>query len=46
VPQAEVQGTTKQAKVPNPDVQPVFDTEAQHWKSFRWDSVKTVEFTL
>ena len=48
IPQVEVQGagTVKQTKVPNPDVQPVFDTEAQHWKSFRWDSVKSVEFTL
>jgi hypothetical protein len=24
----------------------VWDIEAQGWRSFRWDSVKTVNFTL
>lgn len=24
--------------------QPVFDTEAQEWRSFRWDSIKSVSF--
>lgn len=26
----------------NPDVQAVYDIEAQGWRSFRWDSVQTV----
>jgi len=30
----------------NEDVMPVFDMEAGHWKSFRWDSIKSVSFTL
>jgi hypothetical protein len=35
----------KERKV-NEDVMPVFDTEAGHWKSFRWDSVKQVTLTI
>jgi hypothetical protein len=35
----------KERKV-NEDVMPVFDTEAGHWKSFRWDSIKQVSFKL
>jgi hypothetical protein len=27
-------------------VMPVFDMEAGHWKSFRWDSVKSILITL
>jgi hypothetical protein len=35
----------KERKV-NEDVMPVFDMEAGHWKSFRWDSVKSIMITL
>lgn len=28
----------------NPDVCPVFDVEAQGWRSFRYDSIKQVEW--
>jgi len=35
----------KERKV-NEDVMPVFDMEAGHWKSFRWDSIKSVQFTI
>lgn len=35
----------KQRKV-NEDVMPVYDLEAKTWKSFRWDSIKQVRFTL
>lgn len=35
----------KERKI-NEDVMPVFDTEAGHWKSFRWDSVKSIMITL
>jgi hypothetical protein len=30
----------------NENVMPVFDLEANTWKSFRWDSIKTVRFTI
>lgn len=35
----------KERKI-NEDVCPVYDLEAKHWKSFRWDSVKSVSFTI
>lgn len=37
---------SKREKKINEDVMPVFDIEAGHWKSFRWDSIKSVSFTL
>jgi len=30
----------------NDEVLAVFDVESQGWRSFRWDSVKRVEFSL
>jgi WYL_2, Sm-like SH3 beta-barrel fold len=30
----------------NEEVMPVYDLEAEHWKSFRWDSIKHVSFTI
>ena len=30
----------------NTEVQPVFDIEAQSWRSFRWDSIKQIDFAL
>ena len=33
---------TIQKKTPNPSVLAVYDTEVSGWRSFRWDSVKTV----
>ena len=30
----------------NEDVMPVFDLEAGGWRSFRWDSIKSVAFTI
>lgn len=35
----------KERKV-NEEVMPVYDLEAKAWKSFRWDSIKEVRFTL
>ena len=35
----------KERKV-NEDVMPVYDIEAGHWKSFRWDSIKQIQITL
>ena len=37
---------TERTKEQNVDVCPVFDLEAKGWRSFRYDSVKTVEFDL
>ena len=28
------------------EVQAVFDIEAQSWRSFRWDSIKQIDFAL
>ena len=30
----------------NEDIMPVYDLENSAWKSFRWDSIKQVTFTL
>lgn len=40
VPKVEPSGKTKQ---PNPDVMPVWDIEANGWRSFRYDSIQTVK---
>ena len=37
---------SKREKKINEEVMPVYDMEAGHWKSFRWDSIKSVSFTL
>ena len=37
---------TKREKKVNEDVMPVYDLESKHWKSFRWDSIKQVTFTI
>ena len=37
---------SRREKKINDDVMPVYDMEAGHWKSFRWDSIKSVSFTL
>jgi len=42
VPPAPTDTTTKPRRK-NPDVQAVWDTNAQGWRSFRWDKVKTVD---
>ena len=43
VPVAEkVTGSKKKI---NEEVCPVYDLEAKHWKSFRWDSLKKVDLS-
>jgi hypothetical protein len=37
---------SKKEKKINEDVMPVYDMQAGAWRSFRWDSVTQVEFTL
>ena len=34
------------ARTVNDDVVPVYDIDAQGWRSFRWDSVKSIEWSL
>ena len=36
----------KREKKVNEEVCPVYDLESKHWKSFRWDSIKQVKFTI
>ena len=37
---------TKSDRKVNEDVMPVFDLDAGGWRSFRWDSIKSVAFTI
>jgi len=37
---------SKKERKTNEAVMPVYDMEAGHWKSFRWDSVKSILITL
>jgi hypothetical protein len=47
VPAVEVkESVEKKEKKVNEDVMPVYDLEVKAWKSFRWDSIKQVRFTL
>jgi len=39
----ESKGSTRKV---NEDIIPVYDLESSAWKSFRWDSIKQVSFTL
>lgn len=41
-----VYDSTKSTKTSNPEVQPVFDLDAQAWRSFRWDSIISVNIEL
>lgn len=38
--------TPKREKKVNEDVCPVYDLESKHWKSFRWDSIKSVRMEI
>lgn len=46
VPKAVETAEPKKVRQVSDEAQPVFDVEAQGWRSFRWDSVKKVEFSL
>ena len=41
-----IEGVEKKEKKVNEEVIPVYDLDAKGWRSFRWDSVKQVRFTL
>ena len=42
----EYEKKTEKVKQANPDVCPVFDLDVKAWRSFRFDSVKGVNFNL
>lgn len=48
IPAPEIKESTepKKEKKVNLDVLAVYDTEAQGWRSFRWDSLKTVTINV
>jgi hypothetical protein len=37
---------SKNERKVNEEVMPVYDMESEAWRSFRWDSVKSVSFTI
>ena len=41
-----VEGVEKKEKKINEEVMPVYDLDDKSWRSFRWDSIKQVRFTL
>jgi len=43
---SEVKRINEQIRTVSPDVLPVYDVEAQGWRSFRWDSIKSVTVSL
>jgi hypothetical protein len=47
IPKLEItESKEKRSRVENPDVLPVYDIEAQGWRSFRWDSLIEFEGNL
>lgn len=48
IPKTEVVESVepKKERKTNEEVMPVYDLEASSWKSFRWDSIKQIRFTL
>jgi hypothetical protein len=44
IPKIDIEKSKK--KVVNLEVLPVFDLENNGWRSFRWDSVKSIHFSL
>lgn len=46
VPQAENSSNSTKTHKHSAEAQPVYDIEAKGWRSFRWDSVKQINFSL
>lgn len=48
VPPTEIKESTgpKKERKANDKVMPVYDLEYEAWKSFHWDSIKSVVFTM
>ena len=41
-----VEGAERKTKKSNPDVCPVWDCEANAWRSFRWDRLKQIDYKI
>ena len=41
-----VEGAERKTKKSNPDVCPVWDCEANAWRSFRWDRLKQLDYKI
>ena len=46
IPQAENSSDSTKTRNQSAEAQPVYDLEAEGWRSFRWDSVKQINFSL
>lgn len=46
LPVAESTGTAKPERKKSEDALAVYDTEAEGWRSFRWDSIKSIRFDI
>ena len=46
IPQAEKSLDSTKNRKKSAEAQPVFDIETQAWRSFRWDSIKQINFSL
>lgn len=46
IPQTFSEQLNKSFRESNEDVCPVYDLESREWKSFRWDSIKRIEFSM
>lgn len=46
IPQVTESAEPKKNRQVSDEAQAVYDVEAQGWRSFRWDSLKSVEFSL
>jgi hypothetical protein len=41
-----VEGVEKKEKKINDEVMPVYDLDAKGWRSFRWDSIRAIQFSI
>lgn len=46
ITQSDIETEPKKERKTNEEVKPVFDVDARAWRSFRWDSVKRIEFSI
>ena len=46
IPQAENSSDTAKNRKTSDEALPVYDLQAEGWRSFRWDSVKQINFSL
>lgn len=46
LPVVESTGESKPARKKSEEVLAVYDTEAEGWRSFRWDAIKSIRFDI